>query len=272
MKIKNEKQLQETYQWERSSHFKNYNEILGYYQVLSVLESCKGKTLLDLACGDGYNTAVFSEYFDTVVGVDASAAHIEKARQRLPNTCFHESLIEDLAIDERFDCVTMLNVLEHVEDPRLVLQKASSFLNEKGTLIVHVPNSCAVNRQIAVLMGTLLRCDELSPFDIQVAGHRRSYELSTLMKEITNTGELSIVKTGGVFYKMLSTPQMDWFLENGLWEEGGFGWGRVGGEKQDWKKEFCRACYAYGKEHPEDCNIIYVAAKRKMAEGRIGHG
>jgi hypothetical protein len=61
---------------------------------------------------------------------------------------------------------------------------------------------------------------------------------------------------------MLSTPQMDWFLKNGLWEEGGFGWGRVGSEKKDWRKEFCRACYEIGKERPEDCNVIYAVIKR----------
>jgi hypothetical protein len=66
--------------------------------------------------------------------------------------------------------------------------------------------------------------------------------------------------TGGVFYKTMSTPQMDWFLKNGPWKEGGFGWGRVGGERKDWKAEFCRASYELGKKYPEDCNIIYACA------------
>ena len=77
--------------------------------------------------------------------------------------------------------------------------------------------------------------------------------------DIQSSG-LKLVATGGVFYKMLSTPQMDWFLKNGLWADGGFGWGRVGAENRDWKAEFCRACYDYGKEYPEDCNVIYACA------------
>jgi len=257
-----EKELQETFSWERTNQYSTYSEILGHYQVLSVLENCKHGSLLDLACGDGFNTELMSRHFDYVVAVDASGIHLEKARKRLPSVIFHETLIEEYNPDERFDCVTMLNLLEHVEYPKVVLQKAASFLKDNGTLIVHVPNSNATNRKIAVLMGTLSSCDELSPFDINVAGHRRSYDMGLLKEEFENAN-LEIVCTGGVFYKMLSTPQMDWFLENGLWNDGGFGWGRIGSEQRDWKSEFCRACYEFGKEQPEDCNIIYVVAKKK---------
>jgi len=106
-------------------------------------------------------------------------------------------------------------------------------------------------------MGTLASCEELSPFDINIAGHRRSYSMKTFTDDITAAG-LKIEKTGGVFYKMLSTPLIDWFLKNGLWEDGGFGWGRVGGPQKNWKEEFCRASYELGKEHPEDCNVVYA--------------
>jgi len=156
----------------------------------------------------------------------------------------------------------MLNILEHVIDPIQLIKKAESLLASNGTIIIHVPNAMAINRKIAVLMGTLKECEELSPFDINIVGHRRSYTMKTLIEDVKKSG-LEIVGNGGIFYKMLSTPQIDWFLENGLWKEGGFGWGRVGEEKaKDWKMEFCRACYEYGKTVPEECNVIYVCAKK----------
>jgi hypothetical protein len=155
----------------------------------------------------------------------------------------------------------MLNILEHVVDPIGILQKAASLLEDEGVILVHVPNAFAVNRRLAVLMGTLTECEELSPFDIEIVGHRRSYSLKSLCADINMAG-LKIAKTGGVFYKSLSTPQMDWFLKNGPWEEAGFGWGRVGGIQKDWKAEFCRASYEPGKQHPEDCNIIYACVTR----------
>ncbi len=260
--MESEKILQEGFSFARSVNYSQYNKVLAYYQTVSCIENSKGSSVLDLACGDGTITAIFRRHFKRVVGVDASSVHLAKARKLAPDVEFYECLIEELELVERFDSVFMLNILEHVQDPVRVLQKAASFLRENGILIVQVPNASAINRKIAVIMSTLKNCEELSPFDIKVAGHRRSYTLKSLAKDIEKAG-LHVTKTGGIFYKMLSTPQMDWFLTNGLWEEGGFGWGRIGGEKKDWRAEFCRACYEIGKDRSEDCNIIYACIKKK---------
>ncbi|HSQ50050.1 MAG TPA: class I SAM-dependent methyltransferase [Nitrospiraceae bacterium] len=261
MSAAKEKELQQTFSWSRSGVYSDYNRVLGHYQAVACLEHARGETLLDMPCGDGTLTAMLSTRFKRVVGVDASRVHLAEARKRLPLVEFHEALLEEFDTKTRFDTVTMINVLEHVVDPAVALQRAARLLAPGGVLLVHVPNALAINRRIAVLMGTLAECEELSPFDIQVAGHRRSYSLVSLCADISKAG-LRSVATGGVFYKMLSTPQMDWFLKNGLWEEGGFGWGRVGGEQKDWRSEFCRACYEIGRERPEDCNIIYACVER----------
>jgi len=254
-----EKNRQELFPWTRSTYHSEYNHYLAYYKVKSCLEHAQGTSLLDIACGDGLMTESFAKHFQRVVGVDASGKHLAVARERVLQAEFHECLIEELNINEQFDSVFMLDLLEHVVDPIVVLKKAASFLVDDGVLIIHVPNAYAINRRLAVLMGTLESCEELSPFDLQVAGHRRSYSMKTLRIDIEKAG-LHISQTGGIFYKILSTPQMDWFLKNGLWEEGGFGWGRVGAEKRDYKAKFCQASYELGKEHPEDCNIIYACA------------
>lgn len=257
-----EKARQETYVWSRTKFHSEYNAYLAQFKVDSCLENVRGNSLLDLACGDGLMTEMFARRMSRVVGVDANGKILADAKKRLPDVEFHESLVEDLELTEKFDTVTMLDLLEHVIDPIALLKKAASFLNDDGVLIVHVPNAQAINRRLAVLMGTLESCEELSPFDIQIAGHRRSYSLPTLKQDIEKAG-LKCESTGGIFYKILSTPQMDWFLKNGPWEEGGFGWGRVGAEKaKDWRAEFCRASYELGKQHPEDCNIIYACVTR----------
>jgi 2-polyprenyl-3-methyl-5-hydroxy-6-metoxy-1,4-benzoquinol methylase len=262
MSTNDEKELQQTFAWARSGIYASYNRILGYYQAQACLDFARGDSLLDLPCGDGTVTEMLSSRFNRIVGVDASRAHLEKAKLRLPFAELHESLLEEFDTEERFDTITMINILEHVVDPALALRRAASLLAPGGVLLIHVPNALAINRRIAVKMGTLKECEELSPFDIQVAGHRRSYSLLTLCEEIENAG-LHVANTGGVFYKMFSTPQMDWILENGLWETGGFGWGRVGGPQLDWKAEFCRACYEIGKEQPEDCNIVFASIERE---------
>lgn len=217
-----EKQLQETFTWARTQVFESYNTVLGHYQAMACLEHARGDSLLDMPCGDGALTAMLAPRFKRVVGVDASSQHLALAKINLPRAELHEALIEEFETEERFHTITMLNILEHVVDPVGVLRKAASLLSDDGVLLIHVPNALAINRRLAVLMGTLTDCEELSPFDIHVVGHRRSYSLSTLCDDIHRAG-LKVNETGGVFYKMLSTPQMDWFLKNGLWQEGGFG-------------------------------------------------
>ena len=261
MSSNKEKELQETFSWARSQIFNDYNQVLGHYQAKACLEHARGKSLLDMPCGDGALTSMLAPSFSRVVGVDASSKHLELARKILPEVELHEALIEEFETQERFSTVTMLNILEHVMDPIGVLKKAASLMADDGILLVHVPNAYAVNRRLAVIMGTLTECEELSPFDIQIVGHRRSYSLKTLCAEIKQAG-LKVAQTGGVFFKSLSTPQMDWFLKNGLWEDGDFGWGREGGEQKDWKAEFCRASYELGKQQPEDCNIIYACVTK----------
>lgn len=254
-----EKLRQESFTWDRNM-FNSYNSILAYYQAKSCIDHALPGSLLDLACGDGTMTSFFLNHFNKIVGVDAAAIHLDKARQRLPEIEFHESLIEEFQPLEKFDNIFLLLILEHVESPVTLLKKAATFLKESGQIIIHVPNANAINRRLAVKMGTLSTCEELSPFDINIAGHRRSYTLETLKADIEAAG-LKVSKSGGIFYKMLSTPQMDWFLKNGTWDAG-HGWGRTGVDGIDWMVEFCRACYEIGLEQPEDCNVIFACVTR----------
>jgi len=253
---------QEAIPWERGKYLKAYEQTLGEYIVKSVIENMKSPSLLDIACGNGLITSMLAPHFKRVVGVDASESLIRKARESYPHIEFEHALAEDYRPAEKFSTITILNLLEHVVDPVSLLASVSENLTSDGVLIVNVPNALAVNRRIAVLMGTLESEYELSPFDLNIAGHRRYYDLETLVVDVEAAG-LRVVRKSGVFYKMLSSPQLNWFLENGLWEEGGFGWGRLGEEKaKNWRQAFCDACYEFGKEHPQDCNLIYAVAQR----------
>src|SRR5690349_6869400 len=149
-----ELQEQEKYAWERETHYGSYNCILGQYQVQACLEHAKGSSALDIPCGDGLVTAEFAKHFSKVVGVDASQSHLEKAKNRLPNVEFYHALIEDFKYHEKFDNIFMINVLEHVLDPKKALANMVPLLKNDGRIMIHVPNAEAINRKLAVEMGT----------------------------------------------------------------------------------------------------------------------
>jgi 2-polyprenyl-3-methyl-5-hydroxy-6-metoxy-1,4-benzoquinol methylase len=257
-----EKELQEKWGELRSDKFLTYRNTLAYFCSVSCVEEAKGPAILDLACGNGRTLDLVKKHLTRVVACDASAFQLAEAKRRHPEVEFHESLIEDLFLDERFDSVLLQNVLEHVRNPVEVLTKAATFLKDDGLLLAYVPNAEAINRRISLMMGSLKELEELSPYDLAITGHRRYYRMETLAKDITAAG-LTIIKEGGVLFKQLSTVQMDWFLANGPWNEGGLGWGRVGEEKEkDWRAEFCRSCYEIGRQYPRECNVIFIVARK----------
>ncbi|MBW1989554.1 MAG: class I SAM-dependent methyltransferase [Deltaproteobacteria bacterium] len=260
-----EKQLQEQYGERSHEQFMNYRNALNYYCAKTCVEEAKGPAVLDMACGNGNMLEQFTAHFDRVVAADASGFQLNLARKRNLPVELHESLMEDLDLGEKFDSVFILKALEHVQDPLVALKNGVRHMKDDGVMLVQVPNAEAINRKLALLMGTLTHLEELSPFDIHSAGHRRYYTMDTLKKDVEAAG-LEVIKEGGVFFKVLSTPQMDWFLENAPWDKGGYGWGRDGEDLSvDLRAEFCRASYELGKQFPRECNIVWVLCRKKAA-------
>jgi 2-polyprenyl-3-methyl-5-hydroxy-6-metoxy-1,4-benzoquinol methylase len=48
--------------------------------------------------------------------------------------------VESVAVDEQYDCVAFLDVLEHLVDPLAALTKARQFIAPGGSLLLSVPN------------------------------------------------------------------------------------------------------------------------------------
>jgi SAM-dependent methyltransferase len=106
---------------------------------LSNLDWSPHSRLLDLGCGTGGNLAMLGT-FGSVTGVemDEQARELAKGRHQAP---VHEgSLPDNLPFtDETFDCVTMLDVLEHVEEDTRGLEAVRDRLNPSGFLLLTVP-------------------------------------------------------------------------------------------------------------------------------------
>lgn len=116
-----------------------------------------------MPCGECTITEIFCNYFERVVGVDASSKHIYEAKKKLPNIEFRKCLIEKLDIEEKFDSIFMLNILEHVINSINILKKSNEIFKKDGILIAYVPNAKADNRIIVRIMGTLIDAYKLSP-------------------------------------------------------------------------------------------------------------
>lgn len=105
--------------------------------------------LLDIGCGTG----IFLEEMQksgkwSLFGVEPTASAAHYVRKRFGVPVFNVQ-VESLDLPENsFDVITMWNVLEHLEDPRLVTQKMYCALKPDGFAIIAVPNYESISRLI----------------------------------------------------------------------------------------------------------------------------
>ncbi len=99
-----------------------------------------GKRVIDMACGEGYGSAVLAESAATVVGVDANPEAHEHARLRYvrSNLRFERDLVESFV--EPCDAVVFLQTIEHVEDPGVILEHFKSLIGPGGVAYISTPN------------------------------------------------------------------------------------------------------------------------------------
>jgi SAM-dependent methyltransferase len=106
-------------------------------------------TLLDLACGAGYGTALLSRdpQITHAVGVDISAAAVEYAIKRYPGKRVSYVCSEALEFlpKEQFDNIVSLETIEHVDEPEALFAHLVSLLAPNGRLIASVPVTPSVD-------------------------------------------------------------------------------------------------------------------------------
>jgi len=94
--------------------------------------------ILEVGCGTGGNLALLSEYGAlTAVELDDEAIEVSAKKNICP---IHKgSLPDQLQLNDKFDLICMLDVLEHIEDDSRSLHTIASQLNDNGMLLITVP-------------------------------------------------------------------------------------------------------------------------------------
>jgi SAM-dependent methyltransferase len=105
-----------------------------------IAERVLGRRVVDLACGEGYGSAVLGRTALSVVGVDANPDAFEHARLKYTgaNVSFERDMVETWSGDA--DCVVFLQTIEHVQDPDAVLKRLGAMVGPRGVVYVSTPN------------------------------------------------------------------------------------------------------------------------------------
>lgn len=103
-----------------------------------------GKSVLDIACGEGYGSAMLAESAATVVGVDISQEAVEHASRAYAGTANLRYLVGSAAAiplpDESVDLVVSFETIEHHDQHVEMISEIRRVLRPHGVLVISSPN------------------------------------------------------------------------------------------------------------------------------------
>lgn len=123
--------------------------------VVQLLAAQAGERILDLGCGDGELTASLTAFGCEVVGVDGSAAFIDRARARGVSAQVMDG--HDLRFDAEFDAVFSNAALHWMKRPDAVIAGVWRALRPGGRFIGEMGGAGNVSKIVAALEAALTR-------------------------------------------------------------------------------------------------------------------
>ncbi len=102
-----------------------------------------GKRVLDIACGEGYGSAILAQTARHVVGVDIEESVVAHAHAKYAseNTMFRVGRCENIPVpDHSIDLAVSFETLEHTRDQDQMLAEFRRVLEPGGVLILSSPN------------------------------------------------------------------------------------------------------------------------------------
>lgn len=118
----------------RVDAFDQFGDVLGQRK--------SGGRILDIGCAAGDFLATLDPLRWERVGVEPSSLAVRRANARGLQVI--EGAFGSVPLPGgRFDAVTMLDMLGHLEDPRSVLRDVSALLGDTGVLLVEIPGSAS---------------------------------------------------------------------------------------------------------------------------------
>ena len=163
----------------------------------------KNPSVLDVGCGEGFVMNAFLKKGWEVEGIDFSC---EGLKQKNPHLLRYfikgdlETEVEKKIISgTSYDCILLVNVLEHVLQPIKIIKKLKKIVRKNGIMLVTVPNDFSTIQLIAETKKLINRRFWLAPPD-----HLQYFNTDSLAKtvEACQWRELATV----------SDFPIDWFL------------------------------------------------------------
>ena len=129
--------------------------IIKNFKISSKSLPLKNLNILDIGCGGGLLSEPMCRLGAKVTAIDASLKNIEvakyHARQNKLKIKYMCGSPEKLKINNKFDVVLNMEIVEHVDDINLFLKKSSQLLKKNGLMFVATLNKTLKSYVFAIL-------------------------------------------------------------------------------------------------------------------------
>jgi len=220
-------------------------DVMHPFMLKSFLPFFVSGNFLELGSFQGDFTRRFLLHFKDITCVEASNEALKIAKSKFgENIKFIEAMFENVILPTKYDNIVMTHVLEHLDNPITVLKKINDeWLSDKGRFFLVCPNANAPSRQIAVKMGLINHNSAVTNAE-HAHGHRITYSLDTLERDVTAAG-LKVIYRSGIFFKALANFQWDKLLKTDIISP-----------------EYLEGCYQLGQQYPDLCSSIFLLCEK----------
>ena len=180
--------------------------------IVESLRDRNGLRLLSLGIGGQTVSATLRDQIkSTEYHIVEGSAEIIRAYSQATNppdnVIIHHAYFEEVELPAAtFDAIEMGFVLEHVDDPALVLRRFRGFLKPHGMLFTAVPNARSLHRLLGHAAGLLPDLYALSPSD-RALGHKRYFDAGSFRSLVEEAGYV-VAQQSGLVLKPLTTAQL----------------------------------------------------------------
>jgi 2-polyprenyl-3-methyl-5-hydroxy-6-metoxy-1,4-benzoquinol methylase len=138
--------------------------------------------LLDVGCGDGQFIARCGELGLECAGVEESVALAEYARRTTGAEITTGRYVASMFAPATFDVISFIQVVEHLHEPRAVLEAASEHLRPGGIVCIEVPSRTAPH----FLLYRATRIHQLVDYPRGVIPSHLAYYNPSAMRRLTS--------------------------------------------------------------------------------------
>ena len=100
----------------------------------------KEANILDIGSGTGISCILLEKKGYDVIGVDPDPRNAELINSKLKKGKCINSFFENLELEEKVDVIWVTHVIEHLDQPEILLKKCKEWLNPDGIICIAVPD------------------------------------------------------------------------------------------------------------------------------------